>query len=483
MASLAFALSDVTSERAPTPPGRRPWLGLAVLLTGGFLLPLDFSIVNVAVPVIRATWHVSSGNLQLLFSLYLTTYAAFLITGARLGDRYGRRRIFMVGLAAFMAASALCGLAGGIGGLLVGRLGQGAAAALMSPQVLAMIRQMFEEPHRGRAIGLYGAMVGLATVAGQLLGGLLVSLDWRAIFLINLPIGLIVLVAAFRLLPPDRRSGVVRLDFRGTALLTIGLLLVIFPLAQGHEAGRSPLIRVALALGVAVLIAFCRFELSLETRGGQPLVRLGLFRQRALAVGMALAFLVYWFAPFFLSYALYLQDGAGWSPFASGLAIIPFGAGFLTGSTATPVLVNRIGLGAPAIGYALMLVGLPLFVLGLTASSAPTAWLLAATIPIGLGMGIVLPSLVRIVLAAAGDDDVGMVSGVLNTVLQIGPAVAMAIIGGLFFNRLGASPKLDDYAGGLATVCAAVCAVHCVSLCLLPLLRRPRILVPAPSYA
>ena len=241
------------------------------------------------------------------------------------------------------------------------------------------------------------------------------------------------------------------------------------------------MIRAALVIGIAVPIAFYRFELSLETQGEQPLVRLGLFRQRMLAVGMALAFLVYWFAPLFLSYALYLQDGAGWSPLASGIAIIPFGAGFLTGSTATPSLVKRLGLGAPAIGYTFMLVGLSFFVLSLTMSIAPTVWLLAATVPIGLGMGIVLPSLVRIVLVEAGDYEVGMVSSVLNTILQIGPAVAMATVGGLFFNRLETSPKLDDYAGGLATVCAAVCAVHFVSLCLLLLLRRPRILVPADS--
>ncbi len=463
--------AEATTRRHEVAYRARPWRALAVLLVGGFLLPLDFSIVNVAVPIVRAEFRATGGDLQLVFSLYATAYAALLVTGGRLGDLYGRKRAFVLGLAGFMAASVLCGLATRMGALLAGRLLQGMAAALMSPQVLALIRQIFPDSRRSRALGLYGAMVGLATIAGQLLGGLLVGVSWRAIFLVNLPIGFAVLAAAGRALPTDQRLPSTRLDLVGTALLSTGLLLLVFALTQGGQAGWPPPFKLALALSVPVLALFCWFESRLAAQGGQPLLALRLFRQRAFAVGIALSFLVYWFAPFFLSYALYLQDGAGWSPLRSGLAVIPFGAAFLTGSTNAARLVARFGQGAPAIGYALMLTGLPLAVLCLWLSPAPTPWLLAATVPVGFGMGVVLPSLVRIVLSEIEPPDAGMVSGVLNTVLQIGGAVSVAMVGSLFFGRLGTRPSLSDYAASLAAVCTALIAVYTVSLLLLRMLR------------
>lgn len=462
-------VSDAPGPECGARPARK-WALLGVLLLGAFLMPLDFSIVNVAIPIIETQLGARGSEVQLLISLYATSYAALLITGGRLGDIYGRGRLFQVGLVGFMIASALCGLAPGITPLLAGRLLQGLTAALMAPQVLAIVRQVFDEPARARAVGLYGAMVGLATIIGQFFGGVLVSLDWRLIFLINLPIGLVVLTGARRLLPRDIRLKAIRLDVGGAALLTCALLLLVYPLTQGSPSTWSALDRAAFIVSFPLLLAFCAFENILTKRGGQPLIRLRLFRERAFAIGTVLSLLVYWFAAFFLSYALYLQRGAGWLPVQSGLAVIPFGLAFLVGSTNAERLVIRLGHRAAAIGYACMLCGLTQAVICLSDASGPSVALLASLMPVGFGMGIVLPSVVRIVLADVAARDAGMVSGVLNTMLQIGGALSVALIGGLFFGRLGTQPTLADYASALAYVCAAIAGVYAVSLVLLQLL-------------
>jgi MFS family permease len=319
----------------------RRWLILPVLLGGTFLLLVDFSVVNVALPLIRADLRADAGELQLIIAFYAVTYAVFLITGGRLGDLFGRKAMFMAGMAGFTAASAACGFAPSIHVLIAGRLLQGVAAAMLSPQVLATIRVIFPADERNRAIACYAATIGLGLVLGNVCGGLLIGLHplgytWRAVFLINLPVGAFDLAAAAWLLPPSPRSGNVRLDLTGVAMLSIGLLLLIDPLVAGREAGWPAWTLVCLALSVPAMALFIAFEQRVGRRGGDPLIDMRLFHDRGFSVGLALCLMVYASAGYFFCYAVYLQSGLGWSVVAAGLGMLPYAFGFLAGSLAVP---------------------------------------------------------------------------------------------------------------------------------------------------
>ncbi|WP_322052702.1 MFS transporter [Paraburkholderia bannensis] len=460
--------------------GHSGW-ALLVLLIGAILPPLDYFIVNLAMPAIHDGLAASASQLQLVVSAYACANAVAQITGGRLGDLYGRKRMFMIGMAGFVVASTLCGLATDGTVLVFGRILQGLFAAVLAPQVLATIRSVYAPHEQVRVMGLYGFVFGVAAVIGQLGGGALISLHpfglgWRAIFLVNLPIGLLALLGSWRFIPESRPPRGARIDLPGTVLLSLFLLMLVYPLTRGREDGWPAWMLLYLAASVPVLGLLLRVESRTLAAGKDPLLDVRLLRNPVVALGLALAFLFYLLSAFFLSYGIYLQSGLHWSPLASGFAILPFGVGFLSSPLLMPRLVARIG------GYRVLTLGYVLIALGLAtaatlaSASAPGALFYVGLAAMGIGQGLVLPSVVRIVLAEVEPARAGVASGMVTAMLQIGAAVGAATLGGLFFARLGAHPGALDYAAGFKVSMFALVAILgvCVllSMALGPLHRR-----------
>lgn len=459
-----------------TEPASRRWLALLVLLTGTLLPPLDFFIVNVALPVIQADLGATSSVTQLVISVYAAAYAVTLVLGGRLGDLYGRKRVFLVGMVGFGAASALCGLAPSAGVLVVGRLFQGITAAVMAPQSLASIHAIFPAGEKTRALGMYGVTFGLASVAGQLLGGVLVSTDsfglgWRAVFLINLPIIVFAVPAALAWVRESRSEQAARLDVAGTLLLAAGLLALVVPLIVGRERGWPWWSLGVLALSAPLLVAFWRYEKAEERSGRVPLLLPSLLAP-GLRRSLAAAFFFYSLAPFFMLFAVYEQAGLGHDTLAAGLAILPLGLGFLLGPACTAVVARRLGSNTAAFGMALEAAGV-LLAAALAWSNVPSCLPLPLLV-IGLGQGIALPALVRLNVDQVDARWVGLASGLVSATLQISAAVCTAVIGGLFFTLAPDGAAAGDVQAGFAVAALAIGA----GLGLAAVLSRPRHCAP-----
>src|SRR3954462_3109348 len=311
-----------TSARAsavPVPDPRR-WKSLAVILAAAFLVGLDFFVVNVSIPSIRSSLHATFAEVQLVIASYGLTYAVLLISGGRLGDIYGRKRMFMWGVAAFTAAAMLCGFAPSPGFLIAARALQGVAGALSFPQVLSIMQVSFPVSERAKAFGLFGTIIGTSSFSGNVLGGLLVSanifgLSWRPIFLINLPIGILTVLAAAKFVKESRSPKARRLDLGGVAIMTCALSLLLYPLIQGREAGWPVWAFVCLAAAIPAFVLFVQFERRVTRGGGSPLVELSLFHDRAFVIGLCSG--VCFFsgaAAFVLITTVFLQNGLGYSP-------------------------------------------------------------------------------------------------------------------------------------------------------------------------
>ncbi|MBR8179860.1 MFS transporter [Burkholderia ambifaria] len=455
---------------AASPRNHHGW-ALVVLLIGAILPPLDYFIVNLALPAIRDGIGARPAELQLVVSAYACANAVVQITGGRLGDLYGRKRMFMVGMAGFVVASALCGLADSGAVLVGGRVLQGLFAAILAPQVLATIRSVFSPQEQVRVMGFYGFVFGLAAVIGQLGGGALISLHpfglgWRAIFLVNVPIGVLALLGSWRFIPESRPPRGQRIDVPGTVLLSLFLLMLVYPLTHGREAG-WPLWMVACIVGALPMLgALLAVEVRRLAGGRDALLDVRLLRNPVVALGLTLAFLFYMLSAFFLSYGIYLQGCLNWSPLASGLAILPLGIGFLASPLLMPRLVARFG------GYRVLTLGFALLAAGVATTAAlagehaPGAGFYAGIAAIGVGQGLVLPSVVRIVLAEVDAARAGVASGMVTAMLQIGAAVGAATLGGLFLARLGAQPGALDYVQGFRTAMWALTVVLLVCVAL-----------------
>jgi len=431
----------------------RRWLGLLVLLTGAFLPVLDFNIVNLALPAIRNDLGATSSEVQFVISAYAATYAVFLITGGRLGDWFGRKRMFTAGVAGFTLASVLCGIAWSPGILIAGRILQGLAATLMAPQVLASIRVLFPASEQGAALALYGATFGLANIAGQILGGLLVSAQpfgwaWQAIFLINAPIGVLVLIGSALFLSDSKLPQAPKLDLGGIALLSVTLALLIYPLAEGRQRHWPLWIIAMLVLSPVVLAAFIAFERRLIRRGGAPLVEFDLFRKRGFAVGVAMALLFYMLSSFYLTFSVYLQNGLHLTPLEAGRRTIPFGIGYLIASFASALMMQRWGSHTLTLGLAVQIVGFG--AMSLAAPGIIPIPLEAGLVIAGAGFGIVMPSVVKAVIGGVDARDAGLASGVVISTFQIGAALGVATVTSVFYSILGSSSDLDSYARAFA---------------------------------
>ncbi len=465
----------------------RRWLALPVVLIGMFMSVFDFFVVNVASPSIAHDLKASPASLELIIAGYGFAYAVGLVTGGRLGDTFGRRRMFLGGMAAFLVASAACGLAPGIPALVVARLFQGGAASVMVPQVLSTIRVTFAADERPRAFALLGVAIGLAQVSGQILGGLLLRFDifgltWRPIFLLNIPVGIAAFVLGWAWMP-ETRASVRHLDLVGVGILSAAIALIIMPLVEGR-AEKWPM--WAFACLIFALPAFALFgavEGRIRRAGKAPLVDLRLLRVGAFRAGLAinLAFFAS-LASFFLTLSLFLQ-GTGRSPLVAGLTFTPIAVGFFIASLAGPRAVARWGRSPLSFGALILfgaLGGLGFLVhhVGATASAPQLCPLLFV---LGLGQGLLLTPLVNAVLAGVPPDQAGSASGVLVMDQQLAGAVGVAAVGVVFFGVLGGHRGSAAYAHAFTGSLACDAALVLLTLGLTFLLPSGRAAAPSES--
>jgi EmrB/QacA subfamily drug resistance transporter len=433
---------------------------MAVVFVATFMVLLDVTIVMVAIPSLQRNLHATYAQVQLVVALYLVAYAVCLVSGGRLGDLLGRKRMFMTGVAAFVVASALCGVAPNPELLLGARVLQGMAAALMYPQALSYAQVLFSPAERNRVFAVFGAVIGVAALSGQLLGGALIQwngfgLDWRLIFLVNIPVGAAALVAAALLLVESRDPASTRLDFGGLALISVALLLLVWPLVEGREAGWPLWAQVSLGLSLPAFAAFALYEARLAGSGRTPLVDLRLFRRASFSVGLLTVLALLAGIPsFVLTFSLYVQGGLGFGALRSGVTVAPFMATFLAGSILSTRLVRRFGVNALVAGAALMTVGMALTLLSIDGAGIGLRgvelipWL-ALT---GLGAGTVVAQIFRVVVSGVDLHQAGAASGVLATAQQVGAALGIAVVGIVFFGYLRA--HADAVATGAAPALA-----------------------------
>jgi EmrB/QacA subfamily drug resistance transporter len=445
--------------RAPGDADPRRWVALAVVLIAGFMQLVDISIVNVAIPSVQRDLDATYAQIQWVLAGYQLAFAVMLITGGRLGDIFGRKRLFMIGMGGFTLASALCGLAQSPGMLIGSRVLQGLMGAVMFPQILSVIQVTFPPRERAGAFGMFGATIGLATITGPLVGGLLIEADllglgWRPIFLVNVPIGVAALGVATRFLVESKAPRALRLDPVGVAIVTAGLLLLVYPLVQGRDLDWPAWTFLSMAASVPVLAGFLIYERRKKALDGSPLVDPDLFRQRSFVPGLLVAGIFFMGIPaFFLTFSLWLQIGLGFGALHAGLTGAPFAVGSALASAASVRLAPTLGRRILSLGSLLLVAGMAGLIWTVDRyDGAVHSWqLLPALLVCGLGLGSVVAPLVNVVLAGVRGQDAGAASGVLSTVQQVGGAVGVAVIGVIFFGLLGsqAAGVADDLVPGL----------------------------------
>ena len=459
--------------------GRRRWLALYVLCLGDVLIVLDSTIVNVALPSIQADLGFSDSSLAWVVNAYLLTFGGFLLLGGRLGDLFGRRRLFLIGLAFFTAMSLACGLAGSQGFLVVARALQGLGGAIVSVVALSLVMTIFTEPaERAKAMGIFGFVLSGGATAGVLLGGVLTDLiAWNWIFLVNLPVGATVIALTLALLPDDRGDASDRrLDIAGAVTVTAAVMLGTYAVVNGNENGwTSPTTLGLLGASAALLAVF----IAIEARVASPLMPLGLFKLRNISVANVVGVLMAgsMFGWFFLS-ALYLQLVLGYSPLEVGLAFLPatliMGAGSIAVSDR---LVMRFGIKPPLVG------GLLLFAVGLLifarapADGSFVVDVLPGMIVMGLGGGITFNPLLLAAMGDAAPTEAGLASGIVNTAFMMGGALGLAVLVSVADSRTSSLRDAGD--GTLAALTGGyhaaflAAAVFAAAGALLALLLRP----------
>ncbi|SHL21515.1 MFS transporter [Actinacidiphila paucisporea] len=426
---------------------QRPWLMLAVLLLGQFMGLLDVTIVNVATPAIGAGLHSSGAALQMVVGGYTVAYAMLLITGARLGDLYGRRRMYLVGACVFTLTSLLCGLAPDTAVLVGARLVQGAGAAVMVPQIMSVIQMRFTGPARAKALSAYGAVLSVGAVAGLVLGGFLVGADllgtaWRPVFLVNVPLGALLVALVPRLVPADEPRGTRRLDFAGLALAVPAVILVVLPLVLGHETGWPAWTYACMAAGAVLATVFVLVERRVADRGGDPLLDLAVLRAPGLAAGIAtLGCMQVAYGGFLFTLALHLQLGLGDSALRAGLAFFPLAAVFGVVGFFWRKLPSRVHHLLPAAGLALCALGYLGIAAGLHDGSQDSPLLWAAMVLAGVGMGLSLSPLLALALVGVRPEQAPDAGGLLTTTMQLGQVVGVAAFGTVFLSLAGSHPS------------------------------------------
>ncbi|HEX6556835.1 MAG TPA: MFS transporter [Ktedonobacteraceae bacterium] len=441
------------SPGARAVPSHRQWLMFFTVVAGAFIAMLDTFIVNVAIPSISRGLQASFGEVELVIASYTLVYAVLLITGGRLGDIAGRKRMFLLGMTGFIITSACCGLAPSIFWLILSRVLQGASAAMMYPQALSILQTTFTGRERIIALSIYGSAIPFAAIAGQVGGGLLLQanilgLSWRPLFLINVPLGIVTLAAAVILLERRPTTTHTRLDAGGVGLVTTALLLLTVPLVVGREAGWPWWMLLMLAASFPAFLLFALFEQRLTKRGGAPLVNLALFRQRAFTVGNLIALAFFGCnAGMGIVLTVSLQIGLGFSPLHYGLTYACMAISTFVATTLLSRLTPRFGqylvsLGSftQAIGLFVML-ALVLYAWARNNVFLVSSWTLTPIFLIlGFGAGLGIAPLVGAIISRVRSQDAGTASGVLTTVMQTSNALGVAVVGLYFFTALGLLP-------------------------------------------
>ncbi|NRQ39552.1 MFS transporter, partial [Nonomuraea sp. NN258] len=443
----------------PPPAEQRPyrwrWPALAVILAGSVMELLDATVTNVAGPTMRADLGGGTAMIQWLGAAYTLAMTAGLLTGGRLGDIVGRKRMFLIGVIGFTIGSLLCALAFSPETIIAARVVQGLFGAAMIPQGIGLMKEMFPPRELQAAMGLFGPVMGLSAIGGPILAGALTSTDWRLIFLINLPIGLGAALAAVRFLPASSRPVAgVRLDLPGAALASAGTVLIVFPLVQGGEHGWPAWAFAMMAASATVFAIFVGYEKRRAARGGDPLVAPSLFAKPAFVSGLVTG-TVYFaaFAGFLFAVGLYTQLGLGYSPLKSALTGVPSSIGMIAGMGVAQA-ARRHGRRVLLAGAIVMAAG----VLGLIAVAGPevSPWQLAPALAVaGLGSGLVMSPYFGIVLAAVEPGETGSASGTLTALQQVGGALGLAILGTVYFGTGSVQVTLGVAAAMIALTFAA----------------------------
>ncbi len=447
--SAAPSVAAAESPGAPAPGHDRKWLGLSVILAATLLNLLDASIVNIAAPAIRADLGASYAALQWTAAAYTLTLAAGLLTGGRLGDIFGRKRMMTIGIVGFVAASVLCAVAWSPETLITARVLQGLAGAIMIPQGFGLIRDLFPPQEIGKAFAVFGPAIGLATILGPIVAGSLVDADlfgtgWRMIFLINVPIGLFALIVGRFALParPPVAGDDKSLDLLGMVIGGLGMFMLVYPLVQGQEKGWPLWMFGMLAAAVAVRAGFVAYTLRRTRRGVKaPIVRLSVFTKRSYSSGV-LFVIVFFGAITGLSMAigLFLQFGLGFSAMRASLTMAPWALGAFIGSGASGALMGKLGRKILHIGLTIMGAGIAsLYVVFANASTDMGSWTPAVPFLVfGLGMGMIFVPLFDIIMGEVADDEVGSASSALESMQQLAAALGVAVFGTVFFDQGGA---------------------------------------------
>jgi EmrB/QacA subfamily drug resistance transporter len=451
-------MSDSTTPNAldSTAADRQAWLTLAVLLVGTFMALLDVTIVNVALPSIQHGIHARNSALEWIVSGYSLTLGLALIPAGRIGDNIGHRKTFLIGLSLFTLASLTCSLAHTPLEIIISRLFQGFGAGIFTPAITSFIQLLFEGKKRSKAFSVFGAVIGLSTALGPLIGGLLVQAGganwgWRLVFLVNVPIGLILVPVARHRLPKDTSTDREKhkLDPGGTIILSAALLLLLVPLIEGQQLGWPIWTYVSMILVIPTIFLLWKWENRLEQKGKEPLLATHLLRQSSFATGSLLA-LIYFasFTSIFFTLSILWQEGLKRQALATGLTIVPFAIGSMIAASQSDKLSRRLGRWVLVIGCSLMAIGLSLFLLVLHIKSANiSAWDLSLPLLIaGVGNGLFIAPNQDFILASVPRHDAGSASGMLATAQRIGSAFGIAVVGTTLFSNI----HLKHQANGLA---------------------------------
>ncbi|MGN9911282.1 MFS transporter [Phytohabitans sp. LJ34] len=430
-----------TDDQGAAPPNPRRWLVLAVILAGAFMILMATTIVNVAIAPIQRDLEATYTTMEWVIAGYALGYGLLLVPAGRLGDRYGHRKLFLIGVAGFTAASAASASATSPGQLIAFQAVQGMMAGVLNPPILALIQSTFPAKETGKAYGIYGAISGIATASGPLLGGLLIAWDlngwdWRPVFLLNVPIGIATFIAAAVLVPESRgrRGG---LDLIGMLLVSAAVLLLAVPLVEGQRLDWPAWTFVSMAAAIPALVAFAVWELRRARRGRVPLVSMRLFAHRSFTAGVAIS--LCYFAGFIgllFALSLHLQIGLEKSALMAGLILLPYSFGTLVGAAISDNV-------AKAMGRAVLLLGAGIVIVGMVGIIATIHWwgsdveLLPALLFAGFGSGLVIAPSVEIVLAGVPWQDAGAASGVLGGAQRLGQAIGVAVAGVVLFGALG----------------------------------------------
>jgi len=486
-----------TSEEADP----RRWLALAILLLASFMNLVDVTIVNVALPSMQANLGANSSQIEWVVAAYVLSFALFLLPFGRLGDIFGRRRMFLAGVTAFTVGSALCGLAPSIETLIGARVLQGIAGALMTPQVLSIVQVMFPPKERGLAFSFFGLTAGLASVTGPIAGGLLISadlwdLDWRPIFLVNIPLGILAVAAAARLVPKITPHPGLTNDFVGIAIFGLSILAVVFPLVEGRVYGWPLWAFGLIAAGLAGLVLFYFWEKRRDRAGKTELLPVTLLDNRNFVIGTLMTLIFFSGVPgLFMILAIFLQSGFGLSPLESGLTTIPFPFGVLIVSFLSGRLGSRFLSWRVAIGSLLLAGGMSYLRWTISQAGDPlNHWDFAPPLFVsGVGLGLAISALFQTILTGVPPRDAGSASGVLQAFQQVGGALGVALVGEIFFTWLeharewGATSQHSAFVNAATNAAWYEIAAFLVVALMVPLIRRlpqpaaGQVLAPPPA--